>query len=89
MLRITPKSESPNAVELILEGRLISDWIPEVEDACRRHRSANEEVSLNLAGVAFVDGAGLAALRRLISSDVRIVDCPPLIENLLHDEREA
>ncbi len=89
MLRITTKNRNPGKVELVLEGRLVSDWIGELEEECGRHRMDTKKVLLNLAGVTFVDHKGLAALRRFLSSDVSMVNCPPLIESLIHDDGDA
>ena len=45
-------------------------------------------VDLDLAAVAYVDTKGVAALRRLMRSQVTISSCPPLIHELLGEDSE-
>ena len=76
MLRITVRDQPD--IRIVLEGRLVSDWVSELRTCCEHvlSRSDAKQVSLELADVSFVDAAGkefLAALSRqgvhLISDD--------------------
>jgi anti-anti-sigma regulatory factor len=65
VLRIT-RSESEDAVSFILEGKLRTAWLPELNSALAT-TSAGKRVILDLADLSFVDPSGarlLAALER-------------------------
>ena len=54
-----------------------------LERECRRALQANRPVHLDLSGVTFIDGDGVATLRQLGANDIEIIDCPEFIEALL------
>jgi hypothetical protein len=66
MLRITV-CKSPNVVAFQLEGSLVGPWVQELENcwqtasACRSGRT----VSVDLAGVTFIDDAGKSYLAEM------------------------
>lgn len=83
MLRISTVAESSSQVTLRVEGRVVSDWGALLERECRLALQRNRRVRLDLAAVQFIDGRGVAALRRLSRSDVEFGNCPEFIEELL------
>jgi anti-anti-sigma regulatory factor len=88
-MRITERSRSNGAVTLAVEGRIVADWGPFLEQACAELLREHQRVDLDLSGVLYVDRSGLTVLRRLLSADVRLVGCPPLILELIEQDGAA
>lgn len=83
MLRITRLEEAPSMVVLKVEGWIASDWIPVLENECFSLLQDEKQVVLDLADVTFVDSRGVESLKRLRIEDLRLTNCPPLIEDLM------
>ncbi|HKF44585.1 MAG TPA: hypothetical protein VKG01_15915 [Thermoanaerobaculia bacterium] len=73
-LRITRVGGSSSRVTLRLEGRVAAKWAALLELECTLLLSSSA-VSLDLAGVGFVDCAGVEALKRLSRAGFEI-RCP-------------
>jgi len=88
MLKIEAVRDGGRTVTLVLEGRLIGPWVDELKLACAQARRGRMEVAVDLAGVAFVDRAGIALLRELADHDTRLANCSPFVaEQLKPQER--
>jgi hypothetical protein len=85
MLRLTPTSD-PTAVTLKAEGRIVAEWGDLLERECVARVARGERVRLDLGGVTYVDGVGVDVLRRLAPARIEIVNCRPLIGELLREE---
>jgi len=84
VLRISKAVASPSLATLRVEGRVVAEWVPVLERECRLALQENGRVRLDLSAVTFVDGRGLAALRRLgAATTLEIINCPEFIEELL------
>ena len=83
MLRISKAAASPSLATLRVEGRIVAEWVPVLERECQLALQENGHVRLDLSAVTFVDGRGLAALRRLGANALEIINCPEFIEELL------
>ena len=71
-LRITRKTRSPARVTLEVEGRIVAAWAALLESECFDLLRSRIAVRLHLAGVGFVDRAGVEALERLSREGVEI-----------------
>ncbi len=71
-LRITREERARSRATLRLEGRVVAEWAALLERECSDLRRSWAEVSLDLAGVSFVDQAGVEALERLSRAGVEI-----------------
>ena len=88
MLKIEAVRDGGRTVTLVLEGRLIGPWVDELKLACAQARRGRMEVAVDLAGVAFVDRAGIALLRELADHDTQLANCSPFVaEQLKPQER--
>jgi len=85
MLRITPITRSRRRIVLKLEGRLISEWVSELERECQRWVKRRRRVHLDLAGVTFIDGAGAKLFHRLRAQGIAINNVPGLIRDLIQN----
>jgi len=75
-LRITRDRASRSRARVRLEGSISAEWAELLELECALLLRSSSAVSLDLAGVGFVDCAGVEALRRLGLAGVEI-HCPP------------
>ena len=83
MLRISRVAASPLLAALRVEGRIVAEWVPVLERECWLALLENGHVRLDLSAVTFVDGRGVAALRRLGANALEIINCPEFIGELL------
>ena len=83
MLRISRSAASPSLATLLVEGRVVAEWVPVLERECWLALQESGDVRLDLSAVTFVDGRGLAALRRLGANALEIINCPEFIGELL------
>lgn len=86
MLRITKIGENPSLTTLKVEGRIVSDWASVLEGESLRLLEEKQAVLLDFSNVSFIDRRGVEMLRRIRARDVRIINCSPLIEDLLEGE---
>jgi|SRR5215472_1933724 len=73
--RITHEKRSRSRATLKLEGSVVAQWAALLERECADLLRSSATVSLDLAGVGFVDRAGVEALERLNRAGVEI-RCP-------------
>lgn len=83
MLWIEKHEQSCCEVTLKLEGHLLGDWVSVLEDECRKWLQEEKRLTLEMAGVTYVNQPGLDLLRRLTAEKVELANCSCLIENLL------
>jgi len=72
-LRITRRKGSRARTTLVLEGKVAAEWAALLESECSDLLRLRLAVSLDLAGVDFVDRAGVQALGRLSRKGVEIL----------------
>jgi anti-anti-sigma regulatory factor len=85
MLRLTRTTRRTDEVVLLLEGRLYGEWVALLEDECTHLLQANRRVLLDLAQLSFVDRRGARLLRDL-GSRVVLINCPPLVDELVRED---
>lgn len=85
MLRISIIKDSPDAVQLALEGWLVGPWVDEVRRQSEQALSENKVVTLDLEKVRFVDANGTALLRELARSKVEHVNCSTFLSQQLKE----
>ena len=86
VLRITEVSRRSSLVTLKLEGQIASDWVEELENECLRSLQHQRNVSLDFTGVTFIDSSGINMLGRIATDNLKIINCPALIEDLLRPD---
>jgi anti-anti-sigma regulatory factor len=85
-LRITREKGRRSRTRLRLEGRLVAEGTALLKSECLDLLLTRDEVLIDLAGVVFVDRAGVEVLRRLARAGVEI-HCPSrLIASVLEGE---
>ncbi len=83
MFRITPMSDDGQTVHLKVEGRVVGDWVPELDQVCGSCLFQKKKVVLDFTEVTFMDRRGLNALRRLLGERVQITGASLIIQALL------
>ncbi len=83
MFRITPMSDDGHTVHLKVEGRVVGDWVPELDQVCGSCLSQKKKVILDFSDVTFIDRRGMNALKRLLGERVQIMGARLMIQALL------
>jgi len=85
MLRIDERIREDG--RLRLEGRIVGPWTDEVRAACERALATSADVTLDLAGVDFVDRPAASLLLELRARGARLVNASPFLTELLRHDR--
>lgn len=86
MLRLTRTAQSPSRVVIKAEGQIVAEWVSVLEDECRDLAMQDRQVVLDLASVSYLDTRAVELVRALAAGPVSIVNCSPLVEELLAEE---
>lgn len=85
MLRITNVQCDGESSLLRLEGKLLEPLLDDLQLACRSTAVAANALTLDLAGLTFIDTAGTVALRELRCRGIKLTGCSPLVTELLKE----
>ncbi len=87
MLRITVTEVDERSKQIKLEGRIMDVSVQELERLYSglREQTHGQDLILDLAGVSFVDDAGITLLRRLRLQRVMLQHCSPFVVELLKE----
>lgn len=83
MLRINELVGESAGARLAVEGRLVAQTLPALQQACDEALAKDRGLELDVSQVQFVDTVGLDFLRRLEGSRVRLVGCTGFLHELL------
>jgi anti-anti-sigma regulatory factor len=86
MLRLTRTTRRPHEVVLVLEGQIIAQWVELLEDECLELLTSQQNLSLDLADVTYVDRRGARLLREMAGRAVPLLNCPPLVDELIKED---
>jgi anti-anti-sigma regulatory factor len=79
-------NDGPEMIRLKVEGALTQDSVAVLEEELGQALAVGARVGLDLRDVVYIDAPGIGALRRLPGDRAEIVDCTPLIKELLSKE---
>ena len=82
MLRITRLSQKGRGLTIKLEGEIVGAWVAAARDACAVR--GRRRLRLDLAGVTYVDAAGIQLLRDQMAEGVEIAACSSFVGELLN-----
>lgn len=85
MLRLTRITEPTQGIVLKAEGQIVAEWVGLLEDECLELLRSEPRVLLDLADVSYLDQRAIRVLRDLGTRAVAIINCPPLVEELLRE----
>ena len=83
MLRLTVRHQSPEETVLQVDGWVANEEAEVLAAEGRRLLRVSRRLVLELAGVAFIDAAGLALLEELAGPRLVLRDGSPFIQHLL------
>lgn len=86
MLRLTQSKRASREIILKAEGQLVAEWVSLLEGECLTLMANNDRVLLDLAGVSYADGPGIRMLRELAKRPLSIINCTPLVQELLAED---
>jgi len=79
VLKISIISDSDQAIQFQLEGKLVGPWVEELQRLSDEALSHQKAVSLDLERVWFVDSHGVTLLRNLARRKVSQVNCSQFV----------
>lgn len=85
MLKISIISDSDQAIQFQLEGKLVGPWVEELQRLSDEALSHQKAVSLDLERVSFVDSRGVTLLRDLARRQVSQVNCSQFVGQQLKE----
>ena len=85
MLKISIISDSDQAIQFQLEGKLVGPWVEELQRLSDEALSHQKAVSLDLEKVWFVDPRGVTLLRDLARKQVSQVNCSQFVTQQLKE----
>lgn len=86
MLRLTRSPRSTSEIVLQAEGQIVAEWVDLLEAECRELLDGKQRVLLDLGKVSYLDGQAVRMLRELTRGSLGLVNCPPLVEQLLTED---
>ena len=86
MLRLTRTSLGNSEVVLRAEGQIVAEWVALLESECRELLATERNVALDLSDVSYLDSQAVRRLRELTRGPLGLVNCPPLVEQLLTED---
>lgn len=86
MLRLTRTSARPQQVILKAEGQIVAEWVDILEQECLDLLATDQQVLLDLGDVSYVDRRAVRLLRELATRPLAIINCSPLVEELLTED---
>ena len=86
MLRLTRTTRLPHEVILLLEGQIVAEWVELLEAECLTLLQTDQQVLLDLSRVSYLDRRAARLLRDLAARSVQLINCPPLVADLLRED---
>lgn len=83
MLRITAVQQAKGRTCLRLEGRIAGPWVGELARYCEATLRSDRPVTLDMAGVSFLDAEGLRLAGALRDRGFRLVGCSAFVTEQL------
>jgi anti-anti-sigma regulatory factor len=83
MLRITTIQETPQTVDLRLDGKITAQWAALLDRECRSHLRRRRVVRIDCANVDFIDARGIKVLNEFPRGEVVLQGTPRFITQML------
>jgi anti-anti-sigma regulatory factor len=89
MMRISVMESTSQVVALRLEGEVRGGWVEALRQSCDGILVEGTELTLDLAGVSFIDHDGVALFRSLQDRDVILRNASSFVTELLGASNNA
>ena len=83
MLRISVVASTSEATTLLLEGQVTGDAVDALNSSCDQAFAEGLRLTLDLAGVSFIDRRGVALFHQLTTRQVSVVNCSGFVAEQL------
>ena len=83
MLRVSVVTATRSRVELKIEGKLGSQWVQELARVADEALAGEAAVTLDLAGLSYVDESGVRLLQLLGARGVELVGASTFVHSLI------
>ncbi|MEX2493561.1 MAG: STAS domain-containing protein [Nitrospirales bacterium] len=83
MLRITTVNEEGQSVRLKVEGRIVGEWVNELDHACTVLLAQKKNIVLDFSDVRFIDRRGSEVLKKLRGERVNMIGASLLVQRLM------
>jgi hypothetical protein len=84
VLKLTRIEANGQGGTWLLEGRLVGPWVDQLR-TIHDSRKAGDAFRLDLAGVTWVDGEGIAFLRAIRGRGAVLLNCTSFVEQQLEE----
>ena len=84
-MKITKITEDDTCVTLKLEGRIVGQWVNELNKECKKYMGKRSRLNLDLSGATFVDDQGIKMLRAVVGDQVKLIRSSLLLSELLEN----
>jgi hypothetical protein len=85
MLKISGPESGDHPRTLRLAGQVIGPWVEALRGVCEQLLAEGQPLTLDLAGVSFLDRDGIALLRRLAARHVALINRSPFVAEQLRE----
>ncbi len=79
MMRITIADERADSATLKVEGQVAADWVELLEREIQTFLRQGKHLFLDFSEVTVIDSRAANMLKRLRAHDVKVVNCPSLL----------
>jgi len=86
ILKISTLESSRVGETLQLEGHLGGPWVEELRRSCDRVLAKSKRLTLDLAGVTFIDHEGVRLLKNLRQTNLELRNCSPFVALRLEED---
>lgn len=83
MIRISVTESTGSAMTALIEGKVVGDAVDELNSCCDQALAEGRRVTLDVAGVSFIDRKGVALFHRLAAHQVSVVNCSAFVAEQL------
>lgn len=85
MMAAISEDDSPagNRIVVRLEGRVVDPYVTEIQKYCEIILAQGVSLAIDLAEVSYLDKSGILLFRKLMSQEVRLLNCSPVLNELL------
>jgi len=83
MIRISITESAGSAETVLIEGKVVGDAVDELNSYCDQALAEGRRLSLDVAGVSFIDRKGVALFHRLAAHQVSVANCSAFVAEQL------
>jgi ABC-type transporter Mla MlaB component len=83
MIRVSITESTGSAMTVLIEGKVVGDAVDELNSCCDQALAEGRQLTLDVAGVSFIDRKGVALFHRLAAHQVSVANCSAFVAEQL------